>query len=392
MAPPYPISRRARVVDALIRAVGARSWFTPLGAEDLVHAARRRTSLTSLGEGDWEEPLRVILEDLQTDAELTDLGAVMAGRLLQGLLENRLRTWAAFQAQQPPLPQDPIIILGLPRTGSTLLHELLAQHGHLRAPLFWESESLPAGGWGDVNRRLSSRAHTSLINLLAPQFRWIHRVAAARPHECVTIQALSFRSMQLHALLRLPRYTRWLAACDWQPAYLWHARYLALLGATGPGRRWLLKAPGHMHGIEALLDRYPGAQFVQLHREAEACIPSMASLYAALRATTRQRVDAADIGRHICTEWCEGLKRVRAARQRPEVNDRFLDVSYADLVAQPLETAATICAFADVSFDSDQAKPLREYLRRNRKSGRHRYTLEQFDLDAEAIRQAFAAD
>ncbi len=392
MTPLYPVSRRAGALDGLIRGIRARSWFAPFESAEFVAAARRNTRLTSLGEDDWEAPLAVMLEDLRADTQLTDLGGIMANRVLQGLLENRLRTWAAFAEQQPALPVDPIVILGLPRTGSTLLHELLAQHPDLRAPLYWESETLPTGRQSDRWRRLSSQAHTTLINVLAPQFRWIHRISAGRPHECVTIQGLSFRSMQFHAFLRLPRYTRWLADCDWRPAYLWHARYLALLAATGPARRWVLKAPGHMHGIEALLERYPQAVFVQLHREPEACVPSMASLYASLRATTRQAVDAAEIGEHICVEWWEGLRRVRAARARDAVDERFLDVDFARLVAEPLATAETICDFAGVPFDAARVAPLQAYLERSRSSARHRYTLEQFGLDAADIRRAFEPD
>ena len=198
--------------------------------------------------------------------------------------------------------------------------------------------------------------------------------------------------MQFHALLRLPGYTRWLAGCDWRPAYLWHARYLALLSGAAPSRRWILKAPGHMHGIEALLERYPQAQFVQLHREPEACVPSMASLYASLRATTRQTVDAAEIGKHVCDEWCEGLRRVREVRTRRGVDERFLDVDYTELVARPLDTAAAICEFAGVTFDPLRSTPLRSYLEKNRSSGRHHYTLEQFGLEAADIKRAFAAD
>ncbi len=364
-----------------------RRWFTPLDLDALVAGARRRTGLNDLGEDDWREPLALLLTDLERDRHLTDLGAVIASRLLLGLLSNRLRTAAADTASTAAPPTNPLVILGLPRTGSTLLHELLALHPAFRAPTFAECESLPAAGWQLRRQRTSSRLHAALMNFLAPDFRWIHRVRATHPHECVTIQALSFRSMQFHALLHLPEYSRWLAGCDWRPAYRWHARYLSLLGLAQT--RWVLKAPGHMHGIDALLEQYPEALFVQLHRDPRLCVPSMASLYATLRQTTRDVVDRAEIGRHICREWSDGLERIARARADKHVDARFLDIQYADLVKDPVGRVSQICEFADAPLDNTSVARMRAFLERNRVRKGHQYSLEQFGLDAAAVDAAF---
>ena len=138
--------------------------------------------------------------------------------------------------------------------------------------------------------------------------------------------------MQFHAIHRVDAYHEWLGQCDWSPAYLWHDRYLRVLSdQSKPSERWLLKAPGHMLGIEALRAQYPDAKFIQLHRHPREVIPSMASLYASLRSGSSNQVDFLQLGESLLEEWRVGLNRVLSLRRSEQTFDSSsLDLNYRD--------------------------------------------------------------
>lgn len=395
-----PSGVRPRGVRALHRLIGALEKRGLLAGEldfdALTGQASAATGLSDFGDGDWQEPLQLLLADYASSAQLNGTGRVIARLLILGLLRTRLQLVDRCKSVRAPAIEQPVFILGLPRTGSTLLHELLARNSTLRAPLFWESQALPAGEPRDAFQMVASAAHIALLDLLAPDFRHIHRLGARRPHECVSIQALSFRSMQFFAIHNVRSYHAWLEDCDWMPAYRLHARYLQMLQA-GEHRdvpfRWLLKAPGHMLGLTALLQQYPDASFIQLHREPREVVPSMASLYASLRQTSSDHVDLCEIGEAVVEEWSRGLARVVAARRDERVDARFLDIDFRQLIADPLRVCGRIAEFLNVRQTPTDHAAMNHYLARQMarygKTGRHRYELQEFGLSETRIRSAF---
>lgn len=361
----------------------------------LAHA-RRATGLTDFGPEDFIEPLTLIFEDLLHDARLSRRGRFITPYYMQRLLRLRLRACSLMSRTALPPPVSPVFILGLPRTGSTLLHELLALHPTLRAPTFRETHSLPrtdapAAEW--LGQQFT-RAQVGAVHLLAPAFRRIHRLAALGPHECVSIQATAFRSMQFHAAYRLPRYDTWLLNdCDWTPAYRWHKAWLDMLANAVP-TRWVLKAPAHMLSLNALQSPYPDARFVQLHREPAEVLPSMASLSLSLRGISSRVQDTAEIGRDVARLWTTALSRTLEARDADAALDaRFLDVPYRSLVTEPLTALERILEFIEVPATPAYRARCEAFLARHpqHKHGRHTYTLEQFGLQAAPIASDFAA-
>ena len=366
-----------------------------LEMDNIVRASIASARSDDFGGDDWTEPLSLLLEGYSTSARLTDLGKVVARRLVLGMLTNRLRTMQRLEKLGSRVEvRQPVFILGLPRTGSTMLHELLDLHPQLNTPKLWQADSVPEGDWTDYKRMTTSFLRTKMVDVISPGFKSIHRLGALRPHECVTIQGLSFRSMQFHAIHRVDAYHEWLAQCDWSPAYLWHDRYLKVLGNQfNSDERWLLKAPGHMLGIEALRRQYPDAKFVQLHRHPREVIPSMASLYASLRSGSSDEVDFHQLGESLLEEWRVGLNRVLSLRRaEPNVDANSLDLNYRDIVGSPLEAVEEILSFLELPLDDESRLRMTRYLTNNRKGkhGKHNYDLSLFGLTDRNIDLAFA--
>ena len=186
-------------------------------------------------------------------------------------------------------------------------------------------------------------------------------------------------------------YDAWMRAdFDWRPAYAWHRRHLALL--SGDIIRWVLKAPAHMLGIDALHKTYPDARFIALHRNPLEVIPSMASLTLTLRRLTSRKHDLTEIGHDVDALWRKGLNTFMRARDaEPGLADRILDVPYLDLVRAPQDALRRICAFIGVPWQDEFSAAVTRHLEANPKDrhGAHRYTLEQFGLEPGALREAY---
>ena len=364
--------------------------------EDLLDAARRATGFQDFGSQDFIEPLDLLLEGFGQTSALNSVGRLAARWYLMHILCNRLRFEAIWQNDLRIATQNvrrPIFILGLPRTGSTLLHEVLALHSALRAPCYWESNFTPRRDPTDLVRVVAAAGQINLVNRMAPNLKGIHRLGARLPHECVTIQAHAMRSIQFHAAHRVSKYNGWLQTCDWEPAYRWHARYLKVLQYGENEARWLLKAPGHMLGLKALDRVYPDAKFIQLHRDPVEVIPSMASLSAVLRAPFSDTVDEWEIGRDTTDQWSRGLTHtLRLRKQNADLDARFIDINYKKLVSHPMEVVGRILEFTGLSSTAIFERMVEQHQTRNEKGryGHHEYSLDRFGLKRSELDDRFA--
>ncbi len=364
--------------------------------EDLLDGARTATGFQDFGAMDFIEPLDLLLEGFDETSTLNPVGRLAGRWYLMRLLCNRLRFEAVWQ-NDPRIGsqtvRQPIFILGLPRTGSTLLHEVLAQHSSLRAPRFWESTFTPSRGPMDLYRTVAAAAQINLVNRMAPNLKGIHRLGARLPHECVTIQAHAMRSIQFHAAHRVSAYNEWLQTCDWEPAYQWHERYLKVLQCGEQEVRWLLKAFGHMLGLEALESVYPDARFIQLHRDPAEVIPSMASLSVALRSAFSDAVDEWEIGRDTVEQWSRGLvNTLRLRKQNADLDARFIDIHYKELVSCPAEVVRRIVEFTGLSATAMFEQKVEHHLTQNGKGrhGHHDYSLSRFGFKRSDLDERFA--
>ena len=389
-----------RAVNVGGRLLGRRALGT-FRAENLLDAARRKTALDDFGSPPFGEPLRRLIESMEAEARLNPMGRLATRYDLIHLLVNRLRM-EEDRKRNPGIaeeePRRPIFIAGLPRTGTTLLHSLLALDPASRVPLTWETmypSPPPEAATYLTDRR---------IGLVDSQMRWFHRmlkgfnrihpVGAQLPIECLVITSHAFLSYQFETTHRLPSYLEWLEGQDLRPAYEVHRRFLQHLQWRCPGERWVLKAPAHMFDFEALFSVYPDAQVVMTHRDPIQMTASNASLTATLRSAFSDEVDPFEVGPECSRRWAEAISRALRSRDRGcAPAERFLDLYYDDLVADPTGAVRKVYAHFDLSFPEGLEQRIRGFHQRNPKDrfGTHRYSLEEFGMNREEEVRRFAA-
>jgi hypothetical protein len=382
---------------AMLNRLGLR--LISLYEQHLLDAACRATGLDDFEDADFREPLRRLLAALESEADLTLLGRIAAHRDLHGLLTNRLRL-VEDRKQNPGIGAEgivaPIFIVGLPRTGSTALHHLLAQDPDTRAAHAWEvmyPSPPPTRATYETDPRIARAAgQLRWLDWLAPDFKTIHPVGAQLPLECIAIMSASFLAARFQTTYNVPSYEAWLATQDMRPAYAFHRRFLQHLQWRAPGARWVLKAPSHVFAFDALLDTYPDARILQTHRDPVAAVASVASLSSVLhRAFGRQR-HPTRFGHEVTNRWTEGLERSLELRRSGRVSpERIVDVHHHELAADPMALVRRIYSQFDLPLTAAADARMRAFLAEHPRNGqgRHEYAPEPFGLDREDLARRF---
>lgn len=389
--PSAPWLRRG--INGFGRLTPSRSPFRrPLAPRELIEEACRRTGLDDFGEPDLDPPLTHLVRSLEEEAGLSFLGRLSAHSDLLRLLVNRLAL-QRDRARYPGIAAEriarPLFITGLPRSGSTLLHQLLAlDEGH-RTPLTWEVRR-PSPPPGLSAETVRGRIHATARELrwfgrLAPRFKRIHPLGACLPQECIEVLSVSLASPRFHTNYYVPSYQAWLDRTDQAPAYAWHRRFLQHLQWGSAPRRWVLKAPAHMFALEALLHTYPDATVVQTHRDPREVIGSMLSMTVTLQQVFSDRVDPDAVAAEVTRRWAVMMERAMRVRERAQRDSGvlFVDLQYADLVRAPLATVAALYRRLDLRLSAATRGRMEAWLRRHpqHRHGVHRYSLEGLGLD-----------
>lgn len=383
----------------LYNAARARAATAPLDASAMIAAARQATGLHDLGDPFFVEPLSVLVGSIEREARLHPLGrAIMRGRIVS-MLENRLRVEALYREHPEidalPLPR-PIVIAGLQRTGTTVLHRLLAADPRARALLSWEAlhpAPLPGEGRrGSFRRRAESKAAELGLKALAPEFFAIHPVEANAPEEDVLLLDHVFTSQAPEATLHVPTYGAWLEGQDLEPSYRYLRRLLKLLSWQRGGDYWVLKTPNHMEYLRELLAVFPNAVIVHTHRDPQATTGSFCSMVAHGRGVFSNHVDAREVGRHWLRKVSRMIDRSLAVRDGGAAAS-FIDVSYYDLLTDPLAQVRRIHAHAGTSLSPEAEAAMLAVTARDtqHRYGRHVYRTRDFGLSPAGIEETFAA-
>lgn len=394
--PPLPLPVRAglRAWRALGRAGLAR---VALDEESLLAAARRRSGLERLGDEPFREPLRRLLASAEGEADLHPLGRLILRQSLVRALVNRLRL-EALAERHPEIARQaveaPVFIVGLQRTGTTLLHRLLTCDPQLRPLLAWEALNpapFPqdgARGGRDPRMRVAEAAERGL-RYLAPGFFAIHPVEAHAPEEDVLLIDASFASPTVDATLQVPTYSAWLRGSDQRPSYRFFRRLVQLLLWQRPGR-YLGKTPHHLEFLDALLAVFPDARVIQTHRDPMRVVASYCSMMGHGRALFSDRVDAVGLGREIGERALGAVTRAMQVRDGADTC-AFADVAYRDLVADPLKQGRRIYDFLGLSLPAGTEAAMQRWLADNPQGrhGVHRYRLEDFGLDPARLSPLF---
>jgi hypothetical protein len=368
--------------------------------EDLHASASKITGLADFGPDDYTDGLAVLLESCARDAGLTPFGRKVMRSMLRGALAARLFSeagWRAHPEYAAVRIDRPVFVTGLPRTGTTALHRLLAADPAHQGLEMWLAEvpqpRPPRQTWAaDPVFRYIQAAHER-HHAEHPEFMAVHYMAADQVEECWQLLRQSMRSVSWECLAHLPSYSAWLRPQDWTGAYLRHRRNLQLIGLPDAGRRWVLKNPSHLFALDALLRVYPDALVIQTHRAPEVAIASVCSLAAQASAGWSATFTGKVIGRDQLELWASGLERFTAVRAGYDPA-QFFDVRYDDLVTDPVGTAEAVYAHFGLPFSDAAADAMRGFFTRDaasRPRSAHRYTLSDFGLTAADVGARFGA-
>jgi Sulfotransferase family len=363
----------------------------------LIEVAKHRCDTDDFGGGEFFEPLSRLLESCQREARLNLAGKLALRADVVRTLSNRL----LMQRDRQLLPEilnqqinQPVFILGLPRSGTTLLHTLLAADPDHRAPLCWEV-MWPSPPGENRERERIRRASRSLASLLwlAPTFDHVHAIGAELPQECVSLMTPSFLSDQFDTMYNVPSYRSWFLEQDLQPAYEFHRRFLQHLQQRKKALRWILKAPTHLFALPALLSIYPDARFVQTHRDPTEAIASVSSLITILRRIFSDVVDPRKVAREAWRYWAEAMAKFLRDRDRSLPSERICDVKYADIRHDPMDAVRYIYTYFGWPFSTAAEQCIEKSLRSQprEQNGFHRYRPSQFKLDMMDREQDFGA-
>jgi len=377
---------------------------------ELHAAATALTGLADFGEDDYRDGLAVLLESYARDAGLTAKGVRVARALVRGALTARLSSeagWAGNPEYAGVRIERPVFVIGLPRTGTTALHRLLAADPAHQGLEAWLAEvpqpRPPRETWAANPVFQYIQAGFERHHVLHPEFMAVHYMAADQVEECWQLLRQSMRSISFECLAHLPGYSAWLRGQDWTGAYRRHRRNLQLIGLPDRGRRWVLKNPSHLFALDALLAVYPDALVVQTHRDPRTAIASVCSLAAQATAGWSATFRGNVIGRDQLETWARGLEEFTEARARHDPA-RFYDVVYDDFVADPLGTVAGVYQHFGLVLSGqaedairvlcEQSGGGREARGRDKQSAAagpaHHYALADFGLSEAQVDERFA--
>jgi hypothetical protein len=383
-----------------------------LDEESLINKAIKKAGSSDFGGDDFREGLRRFLASAESEAELTLLGRLMVQGYTVDNLVNRLRL-VDWRKQHPEIEREtiiaPLFIVGLPRTGTTILHALLEQDPANRSPLAWEVQfPVPPGtpeNWENDPRIAEDEKILRQLYTLVPEFEAMHPMGATMPQECVAVFTMCFMSEQLQVQFNVPSYQAWLDEQDMHPTYEFHKRFLQHVQSGGVrGGRWVLKSPAHLHLIDTLLDVFPDARIVHTHRDPIKVCASVASLTATLRGASTDAIDLHEIGRQQLDWWAKLIEKSLDQRKRladksdqffdvkmSDKSDQFFDVKMSETVADPLDVVRRMYAHFGYPLSDEVEARMVAFMADNTrdKHGSHTYTAADFGIDPERDRAPF---
>lgn len=370
----------------------------------LLQAAIQKTDLSDWGDDSFKLPFRKLIESLETEANLSEQGRFLFWSSLMRLLCNRLKIQNDLnehrQIREVKITK-PLFVLGLPRTGTTLLHKLLACDPQARAILLWEGlypSPPPKDETRDSDERIESVAQwIQLINALAPDLVKAHVLKASGPEECLWLIEHTFADLIFELRAHVPSYSRWLEdyenrenSGNQEETYRYYRTLLQVLCWRCDRGHWVLKAPRHLFGLKGLLGVFPDARIVQTHRDPGEVLPSLCSLCGVNRRIYSNQVDDQAIGKLWFNKLEKGLMQAMRVRDDADA-DQFLDIHYRQLIADPIAAVKQIYEHHDYCYCDQFESNMRQWLEANKQHqhGKHEYFLETYALDRKQVDKAF---
>jgi hypothetical protein len=352
-----------------------------LAPSSVTAAAAKTAGSGDFGSDSYREPLEVYLRACEEEAELTTFGRILISKMLSGSLANRiaLQRWSE---EHPEVRDEPIarpwVIVGLPRTGTSLLSNLLGLDPVARPLLQWEaSEPVPPPtleGAAEDPRIAKSAKNLEGLMKLNPPLKAMHPFGATLAEECVALFMYDVRSLALETQAHVPSYARWLEHADMAPAYAQHRLALQTLQSRQPTERWILKTPFHLWHLDALRAAYPDARVIWTHRDPGPVVTSLASLANAAQRVLTSRTDP----RPTAEEWkrkCAFALHSAMAFDEKADDDWCQHLHYDALIADPVATVRHLYGSFGEEVGPLHDRRMRAFLRDRPQDafGRHRY-------------------
>jgi len=391
-------SRPLLALNHIGRALAALGLELPsLSTESILTAAKKRAGESDLGGDSYREPLERYLDAVRAEADLNTFGRIALREMLVGSLANRIQL-AAWARDHPKVRDEkidePWVILGLPRTGTSLLSILLGLDPHSRALMHWEgAHPVPPPTLADAaeDARIAKNA-AELAGLLKlnPALGAMHPFGATIAQECVALFMYDIRTLGVETQAYVPSYGRWLQSCDMAPAYAQHKLALQTLQSTQPTGRWVMKTPNHLWCLDTLLDFYPDARVIWTHRDPGRVTTSLASLVNSLQGMFTHRTDP----KLVADEWLG--KSEHAIRSGMEFDSRAPagwceHIRYVDLIDDPIGTVRKVYARYGEEVSPLHERRMQVWLegRGQDAAGRHVYDPADFGWSYPALAERF---
>ncbi len=367
--------------------------------DEITHAAMGKTGLKDFGGNGFEAGLKALLAAFRQVRTHHPFGRFYVRQMVIQMLMHRLRNVNLVRQHPEILSQDiarPIIVLGLPRSGTTLLFNLLAQDPDHRFLRNWEafiSQVPPKGRYTEATdpRIRQARWMQRFLKYLMPEIDKVHAFTPKGPEECTPILMQGFATQALVGGFDVPEYSRWLDQADHGPTYRYHRRVLQALQWKYPGRRWLLKSPDHLAAVRSILEVYPDACFVHIHRNPVNSVSSWASLNLVYRGVYYHSIDIRELGRQVLGRLSTDMGRYLTDRTSLPSHS-FFDLGYRDLVSDPIGAIQDMYDHFGLELTQEARSSMQAYLSENPKNkhGVHRYSPEDFGLSQQAILERFS--
>lgn len=368
-----------------------------LRADDLLASAASAAALDDFGPPSFREGLEVLVDAAEREANLTDAGRALLASMIQTRLVNRLQLYD-WHRRHPEIAAQPIpaptFIIGLWRTGTTVLSYLLAQDPDNRSLARWEA-AIPCPPPGldaaaDEERLERLELQIAGQHEATPELAAINIQEADGPTECVLVLSHEFKSLLFDCSLHIPSFYDWNRSADQRSAYEHHRATLQLLQWKKPPHRWQLKAPAHTMSLDALRTVYPDARFVVIHRDPSTSLASACDFWELQMRSFTDDIDTTALGRHWFLIYVDALTRLQAFLDERHDAGRVVELQYAEL-RDPISAVARIYDQLEIPLTTDAAQRMHRFLRTHQpgRQGNHVYALERYGLDLTDVAARF---
>ena len=397
------LKRVNAVGRSMTASAGTGSMGVPLDEDSLLGEAMRNTGLSDFGDArddSWREGFLALVKSLDTESNLTLIGRVLSRGDVVNALETRLlieETYRLHPEIEDEEIEAPLFIVGLPRSGTSILHELLAQDPDHRVPLSWEARHPcppPEEATYETDPRIERvENYVQFWNELVPEYQTMHEMGAKIPAECIWMTMPSFVCEEWLGRQQAPSYGVWYGTADQRPAYAYHRRVLKILQFRFKRKRWMLKAPSHMAVLDVLLQEYPDARVIMTHRDPLKSMGSTASILSALSWMRSENADIEMIKMGFGGEGMAGRLDAAIAARDAASEKQFFDARYQDMLSDPFGTIAKAYEHFGIEYSAEAEKAMRDYLasKPQGKHGTHSYSFGDLGMDVATERERFAA-